>query len=271
MIKKALYSIVALGLVASFIFGRDTLSYMRTFGQNIRETVKSEIDLDIEVDRARQLVEELDPEIRSRMSKVAEQQVEIRELADALTDKELALRTQKDAILAMRDDLKSGDEKFVYASMSYSRNEVEQDLRSRLNRFKAAEAVVNHERQILAAHREQLNANQEVLEGMLDQKQQLEVGLAQLEARLKQVEAAETVAAFKVDDTCLARARELIRDVNRQLDVKQSLLDTEGQFGGLIPWDGDAETDSGDIAAEIDNHFGEDAGADAEVALKPAA
>ena len=61
MIKKLIVATGAAALLSTFVFGRDVVSYAKTFGSNVREAVKSEIDLEFEVDRARQMVEELMP------------------------------------------------------------------------------------------------------------------------------------------------------------------------------------------------------------------
>lgn len=258
MIKKTLFGMVAMALVATAILGKDVCSYTRTFTSNVRDAVKGEIDVEFEVDRAKEMVENLVPDIRECMSIVAEQQVDIRDMERVVTERSLALSTQRDAVLAMRSDLNTDNNEFTYASVSWSRGEVSRDLARRFGRLKTAEQTLNSDKKILAARREQLSANQEKLEGMLDQKQDLEVKVAQLEARLKQVQAAETVAELKLDNSRLSRAQKLIRDLNKQLDVKEAMLDAEGKFTGLIPWDGQERPENTDIAAEIDAYFGGD-------------
>jgi len=258
MIKKTLFGMVALALVATAILGKDVCSYARTFTGNVRDAVKGEIDLNFEVDRAKEMVDNLVPDIRKCISVVAEQQVDIRDMERVVTERQLAMNTQRDAVLAMRSDLKTDAREFTYASVSWSRGEVSRDLARRFERLKTAEQSLNADKKILAARRTQLAANQEKLEGMMDQKQQLEVKVAQLEARLKQFEAAQTVAELKLDDSRLSRAQKLIRDLNKQLDVREATLDAEGKFTGLIPWDAQDKPVSTDIASEIDAYFGTD-------------
>ena len=48
----------------------------------------------------------------------------------------------------------------------------------------------------------------------------------------------------------------MIKDMNHALDVRQSVLETEGTvFGGIPVNEEDAPT-KGDIVGEIDSHFG---------------
>lgn len=91
---------------------------------------------------------------------------------------------------------------------------------------------------------------------MLSRKQDLAVKVAQLEARLKQVQAAETINSIEVDDTHLAHVEKMIKDMNHALDVRESVLETEGQVLGRIPVEETETPARGDVISEIDSHFG---------------
>lgn len=108
MIKQAIYGVAALGALASFVFGRDVLSYARTWGNTVRQTVKSEVPVEFEVARARELVENLVPDIRNVMHVIAEQEVDVESLTAELNRKKSELVSQKDAIQTRTVDLKSG-------------------------------------------------------------------------------------------------------------------------------------------------------------------
>ena len=61
-----------------------------------------------------------------------------------------------------------------------------------------------------------------------------------------------------LDDSQLARARKLIGDLNKQLDVAQKMLDADGKFTGLIPVDTAAQVPE-DLSNQIDDYFGKGA------------
>lgn len=258
MIKKLVIGTAMAALAGGLLLGSDACSYVRTFGSNVREAVKSEISVEFELDRIRDEVDNLMPEIRKHMTVVAEQSVDVKDLDRDLADKEASLAKQKEAILALRSDLESGKDNFTYRAVSYSRSEVEADLASRFESFCTAEDCVKRDRQILAAQRDTLRANQKKLDTMLSRKQDLIVKVAQLEARLKQVQAAETINSIEIDDTSLAHVEKMIKDMNHALDVRESVLETEGHVLGRIPVDEPAAPAKGDIIGEIDSHFGLD-------------
>ena len=235
MLKKGLIGLVLVGVLGVFVVGREARSYLRVGCQNVRNAVKAEVPVEFEMERARTLVDQLVPDIRQCMHVVAEQQVDLDHLQTTLLQKEKDLNKQKESILALRTDLGSGKGIFVYASHSYTIGDVKRDLATRFDRFKAAEEILTADRKILTAREQTLVANREKLEGMMQAKKDLEVKLEQLQARIHTMRAAETVSQLAIDDSNLSHARQLIVDLNKQLDVRQRMLDAEGKFIGLIP------------------------------------
>lgn len=262
MLKKLVVGTLTLGIAVGLVFGSDSLSYMRTFGKNVRQSVKSEIRPEFEIGRIRHEVDNLIPEIRRHMTVVAEQSVDVKDLEREIADQDLRLAKQRESILALRNDLESGKDRFTYRAVSYTRGEVESDLAHRFESFRNAEESLKRDRQILVAQRDTLRANQQKLDSMLSRKQDLVVKVAQLEARLKQVQAAETINSIEIDDTRLAHVDRMIREMNRKLDVRQSMLETEGHLLGRIPVDDDTVVSDQDILGEIDTHFGISAAAE---------
>lgn len=254
MLKKAVMGSLAAALAAGFIFGSDVFSYMRTLGTNVREAVHAEIEPGFKLDVVRDDVNNLMPEIRQHMTVVAEQSVDVKDMTRAIADKEEALSRQKGAILALRSDLDSGQDKFTYRHVSYTRGQVEADLADRFDAFRTAEAALERDRQILAAQQDILRQNQKTLDGMLERKQKLVVKLNQLEARMKQVQAMEAVNCIKVDDSRISRAEKMIEEMHHSLDVRQTLLETEGHVLGRIPVE-EAADEHDDVVTEIDRHF----------------
>ena len=265
MIKKALIGTAVAAALSVFVFGKDVVSYARTSASSVRDAVKSEVPLEFEIERAREIVENLVPDIRNCMHVIAEQQVDIEHLSTAISRNNDLLSRQKGQILVLREDLAGGGETFVYASRTYTSMDVKRDLATRFERFKSAEESLLRDQQILTARQTSLDANQTKLDELLASKQNLEVQLEQLGARLKTVQAAETVSDLEIDDSQLARAKTLIRELNKQLDVREKMLDVKGKFSGLIPVDASPVVPA-NIGQQIDNYFDEGARSEADVA-----
>ena len=255
MLKKSLIAFAVAGTLGTLAFGRDLSSYLRTAGGEARQALKSGVPIEFEIQRARDMVESLIPEVRTCMHVIAEEEVNIDHLNREIAKAEVGLERQKGEILTMRKDLESSQATFQYASRRYTADEVRGDLAQRFQRFKTAEATLASQQEIRRQRERSLVSAREKLEAMLNEKRTMEVEIEHLEARLKQVQAAQAASHLSVDDSGLSRARQLITELNKQLDVQTKVLDAQGQFTGLIPVSA-REPAPADLARQIDQHFG---------------
>lgn len=235
MLKKAILGSLAVASAGGFFFGSDAFSYLKTGVASVRDAVRAEVPIEFEMERAKKEIESLVPEIRKSLKLVAEQQIDIENMRKAIDARTAALEEQEEAILALNEDLKSGDTQFVYAGRTYTVSEVQRDLTERFNRFKVAQATLKDQQQMLADKEQALEANRQILENMLSQKKDLEVQMERLMAKMQTIEARKQISNLSIDDSQLARAKSLISEIDKKLDVEAKLLDAEGNFVGLIP------------------------------------
>jgi peptidoglycan hydrolase CwlO-like protein len=184
MIKKVLMGVGALVVLPALFFGRDASSYFHTAKNNMRDAVKQEIPAEFEVERVRDMVENLVPDIRQCMHVIAEQQVDMEHLQSDIVRREDTIADQEKILLSMTKDLDGGHQEIQYASRTYTSDEVKRDLAVRFDKFKVAKEALQRDRKILKAREKALVANQQKLDNMLSAKQDLEVQIAQLDARL---------------------------------------------------------------------------------------
>ena len=83
MIKKALLLVLGVGLTTSVLFGRNAASYVSTTYHRLTSTVEEAVPVDFQIDRAKQMVRDLDPEIRRSMHVIAKEEVAVEQLNDA--------------------------------------------------------------------------------------------------------------------------------------------------------------------------------------------
>lgn len=262
MVKKVALGTLAVAAVGTFVFGRDALSYLRVGCDNVREAVRSGVPLEFEIERARKEVEALAPEIKQSLHVIAEQEVEVRNLRDSIARQGTHLADQQESILTLSSDLEGGGEKFVYARRTFTRKDVQKDLADRFNRFKIAEDAKGRDEQSLAAKEQALESMKTKLDGMLSARKDLAVQIDRLEARLRSVQAAETVANLEIDDSQLSRARGLIAEIDKAIDVRQKLVDAEATYQGTIPVEQDKVVPE-NITAEVASYFASKTGSDA--------
>ena len=81
MAKKAVIGVAAAAVLSTLVFGRDALSYVKTFGSSARDAIKAEVPLEFEIQRARDMVGNLVPDIRKCMHVIAEEEVNVEHLS----------------------------------------------------------------------------------------------------------------------------------------------------------------------------------------------
>ncbi|MEW4490007.1 hypothetical protein AB1L42_18130 [Thalassoglobus sp. JC818] len=256
MLKKLALGTMTAAAIGGLVFGGSAFSYLRTGMHTAQKRIRSEVPLEFEIERARQEVAQLVPEVRRSMHLIAEEQVEVASLQESIVKREESLASQEEAILSLSADLKSGDSHFVYAGRAYKQREVEKDLAERFDRFKVAQETLDREKDLLRTKEQALFAHRETLEGMLSQRKSLEVELERLEARLRTINSRKQIASIQVDDSKLNRVKSLISTIDKRLDVEDAVLAADGEFSGLIPVENNIEVDNENIANAVEDYFG---------------
>jgi chromosome segregation ATPase len=256
MLKKLLIGGGSVALLGSLIFGRDVVNYAQTAWSATREAVKREVPLEFQIERARTSVKQLDPAIQHTLKVIAEQQVDLEQMNHQMHDRSADMSTAKEQLMTLKHDLESGKSTFRYASIEYTADDVRRDIRTRFERYKAAEAMLDRDQKIQKSRSVALYAHEKQLDQMLSQKKDLEAEVEQLEARLQTIRAQQSVSTPAIDESELSNVKRLISEVNKQLDVQEKLLDSNGKFGtGLIPVETKPAVEMGNVSAEIDAYF----------------
>ena len=163
--------------------------------------------VDFEIDRARQMIQDLVPEVRKNMHVIAKEEVEVQRFEEQIANSEAKLAKEKEQILRLKTDLGTVKDTYQYGGRSYTAAEVKTDLANRFERYKTFEATLSSLKQVRDARVKSLAAARQKLEGMLAQKRQLAVEVENLQARSQMVVAAQATSNYQFDDSELGRAR----------------------------------------------------------------
>lgn len=245
MIKKGIYLGVAALIGMVFLFGRDAVSYVGTSADMIKSSVKDSVSTEFQIERARKMIASLEPEIRKNMHVIAREEVEVERLAKQIERLEQKVAKGQDELQQLTADLSSGKSVFYYAGRRYNQNQVRVDLANRLQRVKTTDGTLVNLSKVLNARENSLSAARQKLEEMLGAKRQLLVEVENLEARQRLVEVGKAASEFQtgIDDSRLARTRDLIDDIRTRIEVDERMVDVEFDFNDQIPLE---ETDAVD-------------------------
>jgi chromosome segregation ATPase len=254
MIKKIIITTAAILLAGVVLFGRNTISYIRTSWGYVHDSVQNSVPVGFEIDHARQMIQDLAPEVRKNMHVIAKEEVEVQGLDERIANSESKLAKEKEQILRLKTDLATVKDTYSYCGRNYTAAEVKTDLANRFERYKTAEATLTSLKQVRDARLKSLSAARQKLEGMLAQKRQLQVEVENLEARHQMVAAAQTTSNYQFDDSQLGRAKELVQNLKTRLQVSEKLVNAESEFQGEIPLD---KATPQNILDQVGDYFGD--------------
>ena len=253
MIKKLVVTTLGVGLLGGVLGATNLGSYVTTGCRQVSDSVEDSVPMTFQIDRARNMVRDLEPEIRHSMHVIAKEEVEVAELDRRLETATAKADKDKSEIMRLQSDLSSGKNVFRYAGHSYSEGEVKEDLARRFNRYKTVDGTIESLQQMRDARQRNLDAAREKLTAMIGAQRQLQVDVENLEAKLKLVEVAEASSDFQFDDSKLARAKQLMVDIRTKLDVAAKLANADTTFQEEIPLD---ETEAEDVTTQVAEYFG---------------
>jgi septal ring factor EnvC (AmiA/AmiB activator) len=253
MLKKLVVVGSGAVLLLGLFFGRDTFSYVSTGWHKMHQSVHDSVPITFQIERARKMIKDLDGPIAESARVIAREEVAIDKLQSQIDKNEADLAKAENNIKRLNDDLKQGGSTFVYAGRSYSEKQVKTDLEHRFARFQTAQETTNKLEQILTARQNGLLAAREKYDAMLAARRQLEVDVENLEARMKLVEVAQTCSHVNVDDSQLARTKDLLNDIGSRISVAEKMVGAEAQYQGQIKLDD--EVDSTDITQRVTQYF----------------
>ena len=213
-------------------FGRNAVSYVRTSLGYVRDSVENSVPVEFQIQNARHMIKDLDPEIRKNMHLVAKEEVEVQQLEDRIGRMESRMNEQKQDLLRLKTDLEQGKDKpvFTYAGRNYTKDQVKTDLANRFQRFKTDEATLESMRKIHLARQNSVEAARQKLEGWLASKRQLQVEVENIEAKRQMIAAAQSTSNYQFDDSQLGRVKELVSDLQTRLDVRGSARQRPGHL-----------------------------------------
>ena len=268
MIKKAVLATSGVFLLTSLSVGMPLWSYARCGWDWMRVSTTEMLPLEWEIQRARQMITDLKPEIEENAKKVAREKVEVTRLKQQFDEASMGLEKSREQIERLTADLKAGGDKFTYGGTTYTAAQVESDLSSRFKRFKTKNATASKLEQVLQARQVSLKATQDRMTTMLDARRQLEVEVENLEARLGALRVAQTATGISLDDSQLAKTRGLLDEIAVRIDVQEESVAVDTEYFDQIDLNEDVDSNLVDEIAEFLNRGSEQDETHALVAIQ---
>jgi hypothetical protein len=250
---KTIIIVLVVGLlVGGLVFGGDLVSYIRSSAKSVQSAVKGSVPIDFELCRARDLIEEIIPEMHANIRLIAQEEVEVAALKADIEQSEKGLADEKTKVTSLRDSLNNQLASYTFGSREYSRDQVKDELARRFERLKEANLVLESKHRLLAAREKSLAAANQLLEKTRHQKNILEDKIESLASQHRLVKASAVGSNIQVDNSKLAQTEKLIAQIKKRLDVAERVLAHESRFTQPMEIDTLSETD---LITQIDEYF----------------
>ncbi|MCA9263232.1 MAG: hypothetical protein KDA60_05265 [Planctomycetales bacterium] len=245
---------LAVAMIAGFfVFGRDLNSYVSTSASNVRQSVKETVPIEFELQRARDMIDRIVPELQSNVRLIAQEEVEIAALEKEISHTRESADRQRAQVVDLRDQLETQTVSYHVGSQDLSRQQATERLASRFSRLKETEIALDGKTRLLEARQKSLRAAQDMLDRAREQKLELEQKVEGLVAQHRLIQASENASALRVDGRQLSKADRLLADIQTRLDVAQRVLSHES-----VLFDDDAiplQWDEAALLEEVNEHL----------------
>jgi septal ring factor EnvC (AmiA/AmiB activator) len=245
-------------IVGGVLFGRDLFSYVTSSARSVRAAVAENVPIEFQLRRAKDLVSDIVPEMQANIRLIAQQEVEITSLKADIEQSQKNLGDERVRVAKLRDGLTSSNVSFAYGNVTYTRDQLKEDLARRFDCLKEAEVVLAGKERLLQNRERSLAAAIQALDRTRSQKALLESQIASLEGQHQLIKAASVGTNIELDRSKLAQSEKLIADIKKQLDVAERVLAHQSQFVQPISID---VVDEKELVKEVDEHLAASAAA----------
>ena len=255
-IKYGVILTAGAALVGGLMFGGDLLSYVRSSARSVQSAVKDAVPIEFDLQRARDMTEQIIPELQANIRLIAQEEVEIAALKGDIEQSRQKLADEGKRVATIRRKLDHQQVSYAFGDRQFSREQVTQDLSRRFERFKESQVILAGKVRLLETRQNSLGAAMQMLERTRDQKAQLEQQIEMLAAKQRLVQSAAVGSKVHIDGSKLAQTSKLIQQIKKRLDVAERVLAHESDFVQMIPV---SVIDEKDLLEEVDEYFDADA------------
>ncbi len=249
LIKWAFLSAVALVLLGFLFFGPRFFSYAGSSLRLIKGTVRQAVPMEFELRRARDLLEDLTPEIQAQIVAVAKEEVAVEELEKEIVRRRARTDGARASLAQLRDDLQESS--LETSPVSYG-NRVN-ELSRRFTGLTLAEKLLKGHEKVLAARKQSLAASVRTLREAQVRKIELEAAIEQLANQLRLMKYQKEAPLVTVDRSKLVEAEELVAELRKRCAVAERVLSCQTQIAPLAA----PEVTENELLTQVDAYLGQ--------------
>lgn len=225
-------------LVSSVGIG-SSWSYLKTLFRMTGNTVRQNIPLDFEIERLGTLINDAQKELRQHEQAVARMEVEIEYLQNEVSKTRVDVERAKSELRKLREYLSaassSQDGTVVIGEKSYTKKQVEADIRRRLQRLEFLESQLTTKQTALEKRQQALEQAKNAVEASRLAIEKLALQQQNLKEMKRLQDMQPEGTTFTVDASKLQEAHKLAQEIEIELRTRQKQREQMLNTGGEIP------------------------------------
>jgi len=253
-IKYSTGTVLAIFIGGFLLFGSDLTSMLKTSANSIRETARQSVPVEFELDRAKDQINDILPDLQSQVRMIAEEEVAISRLEKEVNQDQQRMEKLEQSLTTLRKKVRTNQVSWKVGGANLDRSQFTKHLQSRFNHLKQAKLSTASKERLLAKRRDGLAAAVTLLEEMRLRQSELELKVESLAAQHRLIKASAIESGKLIDDSHLSQADQLLGEIENRLEVAERMMTYERGIMELSVEEDVASTES--VLAEIDQYFG---------------
>ena len=256
MLRLVKYGFLGMLVVAAagfFVFGTQLPSYLATSGTAAQQVIRDSVPVEFELKRAKQLIEDILPDLQSQIRMIAQEEVEIASLEKEILQSEKTLDSDRQVLAALRQEMSIQTVAYRPDDPNSDRHRMTTKLAQRFSKFKQGELTLASKQRLLEKRQDGLDAALTLLDKMRDRKAELELKVEALAAQHRLVQASAVEMGSDIDQSRLADADQLLNSIETRLEVAERVLQHEQDL--YVDPSFDTVVDEASLLAELDAYL----------------
>ncbi len=260
MFKKLFKSSVLLGLgiflVAVLLFGPAAGNFFSSSLRHVRTEVNDRIPIEFELERAKNMLEEIIPEMTANIQLISQEEVEIAALKGEIDNNIKPLAMERSQIENMSQQMCVQKAAYSVGGHQFTRQELTEDLSNRFERYKECEMLQQSRVKMLETRQRALENAIKTLASTRQNKQLLENKIASLESQYRLIQASSVGSGYSIDNSSISKSEKLISQIKKRLDVAERVLANKGKFlDEKQPVMANSSVNSDELVSQIQDYF----------------
>lgn len=176
-------------------------------------------------------MKEIDKDIGLHVHKLAVMKEDVDSTKTELAALKKSVESQREEIAAMTKALDSTNETVSYNGSTYSQSNLVKKLDRAVTAFDRQKTELKARQNVLDRKTETLVVSTQRVKAMQQQKEDLKVAVAELEARLESVKSRQVDQAVEVDDSQVNKCNVLLEKARKTIAIKEYDLELRNDFG----------------------------------------